>query len=529
MSPQTPPYAARVIPGTVPRRMAALLEYDILDTPTEPEFDDIAQLAAEIFEAPIAVVNLIADDRQWFKAEVGIGARELPLDVSICAHALLQADTMVVPDTRLDNRFACNPLVAIDDGLYFYAGALLKTPAGIPIGTVCVLDRVPRPHGITPTQKLTLEVLARQVMTQLELRREVRLHAARAGQLAHEEGERRLAEAARNDSQAFIRLLLDSTSEAFYSVACDGTTTLCNNAFLRMLGFDDQAQVIGRKLHDVIHHSHPDGSHYALADCPIYKAASQGTPAFVDDEVFFRSDASRVSVEYRAEPIWDNGTLRGAICTFVDISERQHAAERQSLLIKELDHRVKNLFAIVRGMVSLSARSATNAAELRTTIIGRLDALTAAHSLIRPGPSEANNGEQTSVTAICRKILDPYEDVAQGSCADIDGPVIAVGREAATSLAMVFHELATNAAKYGALSQAGGRVAVRWQLAGSNLELAWRETGGPAIENSPKHQGFGSQLSQRSVKSQLSGTIDQVWHKDGLRIDISIPVERLAS
>ena len=160
-------------PWNEAERLAALHRYEILDTPREPEFDDVARLAADIFDAPIGVVNLIAEGRQWFKAEVGIGADELPLDVSICAHAILQQGIFVVPDTTKDERFRCNPLVSGDPGLRFYAGALLQTPEGLPLGTVCVLDTKPRPEGITDRQRLTLEVLARQVMSQLELRRAV--------------------------------------------------------------------------------------------------------------------------------------------------------------------------------------------------------------------------------------------------------------------------------------------------------------------------------------------------------------------
>ncbi len=130
-------------------RLEALARYEILDTPREPQFDDVARLAADIFEAPIAVVNLIAEGRQWFKAEVGIGADELPLDVSICAHAILQPGIFVVPDTTQDARFVRNPLVSGEPGLRFYAGALLETPEGLPLGTVCVLDTKPRPDGIT--------------------------------------------------------------------------------------------------------------------------------------------------------------------------------------------------------------------------------------------------------------------------------------------------------------------------------------------------------------------------------------------
>jgi PAS domain S-box-containing protein len=152
-------------------RLAALRGYGILDTEQETAFDDIAELAAHVLQAPIAVVNFIAEGRQWFKAEIGIGARELPLDVSICRHAILGGDLLVVPDLTADPRFACNPLVEVAGGLRFYAGALLKTAEGLPLGTICVLDRVPRPDGVTESQMRALKALAGQTMAQLEIRR----------------------------------------------------------------------------------------------------------------------------------------------------------------------------------------------------------------------------------------------------------------------------------------------------------------------------------------------------------------------
>lgn len=126
-------------------RLAVLDAYGILDTPPEKAFDDVVQLLSELLQAPMAAVNLIAQDRQWFKAEIGLHTREMPLDDSICKFALLQDELMVVPDTRLDSRFSGNPLVTGGPGLRFYAGALLKTPEGVPLGTLCVLDTQPRP------------------------------------------------------------------------------------------------------------------------------------------------------------------------------------------------------------------------------------------------------------------------------------------------------------------------------------------------------------------------------------------------
>jgi len=150
-------------------RLDALRAYGILDTPREAAFDDITRLAALICGAPIAVVNLIDRDRQWFKSEIGLGVRETPLDTSICAHAILQQDLFVVPDTLQDTRFSSNPLVTGDPHLRFYAGALLKTPDGLPLGTVCVLDTQPR--LLRPAQAEALQALARQTMAQIELRR----------------------------------------------------------------------------------------------------------------------------------------------------------------------------------------------------------------------------------------------------------------------------------------------------------------------------------------------------------------------
>ncbi|WP_127142921.1 sensor histidine kinase [Pelagibacterium montanilacus] len=150
-------------------RLRALQSYDILDTDREAEFDDIVKLAASICEAPISVVNLIDAERQWFKAETGLGVRETPIDTSICAHAILENDFVEIPDTLADPRLADNPLCTGEDGLRFYAGALLTNEDGLPLGTLCVLDR--RPRELTPLQRDAIRVLARQVMAQLDLRR----------------------------------------------------------------------------------------------------------------------------------------------------------------------------------------------------------------------------------------------------------------------------------------------------------------------------------------------------------------------
>ncbi|MBC7414462.1 MAG: PAS domain S-box protein [Herminiimonas sp.] len=138
----------------------------------------------------------------------------------------------------------------------------------------------------------------------------------------------------------FIRLLLDSTEEGFYSVDRSGATTLCNRAFLRMLGFAHESEAIGRTLHDMIHHSHADGSHYSREHCPIYLAAQTGEAAHVEHEWFYRTDGSHFAVEYRAHPIWRDGQLQGALCTFIDITQRVDSVDQLRILNETLEHRV---------------------------------------------------------------------------------------------------------------------------------------------------------------------------------------------
>lgn len=151
------------------RRLQALQGYHILDTPRDQAFDDLTHLIALICEVPIALISLVDENRQWFKSEVGLGVQETGRDVSICAHAILQPGLFMVKDTLLDKRFANNPLVTRDPHLRFYAGALLETVDGEPLGTLCVLDREPR--ELTPFQQEALTILSRQVMHLLDLYR----------------------------------------------------------------------------------------------------------------------------------------------------------------------------------------------------------------------------------------------------------------------------------------------------------------------------------------------------------------------
>ncbi len=317
-------------------RLATLQSYGVLDTAPEADFDDIAQLASTLLNAPIALVSLVDSQRQWFKARIGIDAPETPRDGSFCDHALHDPTRVtVVADARQDARFAQHALVTGPDGICFYAGAPLLSPEGHALGTLCVLDRQPR--EVSPAQAQALAVLSRQVMTQLELRRQRRalqetlarreadLTAQRALQEAVAEREQRLRRIAAQVPGMVFQFRISPEGRASFAYASEGMRSIYGVAPEDALL--DAAPVFAsihpEDLPRVMHSIEDSRQQLTLWECE-YRVLQPGQP---ERWVLGRSLPER-------QP--DGSTVWHGFSS--DITERQHAAqalrERDTVLLQ---------------------------------------------------------------------------------------------------------------------------------------------------------------------------------------------------
>jgi two-component sensor histidine kinase len=227
--------------------------------------------------------------------------------------------------------------------------------------------------------------------------------------------------------------------------------------------------------------------------------------------------------ESHAETMKELAGFTGIALQMIQSEERLRAAlTEQETLTREMGHRVKNLFAIADGMIRLSARMSVDKDQLANDLSGRLHALAGANALIRRTFSpDGTISNASDLSTIVTAILRPYAPAATV----LDGPAVHVGEHATNSIALIVHEMATNAAKYGSLSTDEGRIAVRWSIDKGNLELVWKEMGGPPPAE-PIATGFGTSLVSDTV-SRHGGTIITVWQSDGVHVEIKVPINSL--
>ncbi|MFN2392314.1 MAG: PAS domain S-box protein [Pyrinomonadaceae bacterium] len=230
------------LPENEIERLKILDSYEILDTTPEEAFDDLTALASQICGTPIALVSMVAENRQWFKSRYGLDTKETPREMSFCTHTILQDDVFVVSDATRDERFAGNQLVTSDPNIKFYAGVPLKTTEGHALGTLCVIDRIPR--SLSPQQTKALKVLGHQVLSRLELRQNLK-------RLEDLMNERQKAEAFMRETENKYRALRENASDGILVLEPSGVLVEINARICEMLGFIRE-ELLGSKFNNLI-------------------------------------------------------------------------------------------------------------------------------------------------------------------------------------------------------------------------------------------------------------------------------------
>ena len=322
-----------------------------------------------------------------------------------------------------------------------------------------------------------------------------------------------------------LAAIVESSDDAILAKDLDGTIISWNSGAERLFGYTAD-EAIGSPVTMLIPLDRADEEPTILA------RIRAGERIDHYETVRRRKDGSLIEISLSVSPIrGPNGKIIGASKIARDITERRRAEKQQLLLIREMDHRVKNLFTLASSVVLLSARSATTVADLVTAVSSRLHALAQAHALTIPS-SQATTGDRKTTTlhALVRTILAPYDNTGDdGSRVSVTGLDIAIGSEALTSFALLLHEFATNAAKYGALSASQGRIDIDCTQERDCFVLTWTEGGGPPVERPIDSEGFGSLLVRSAIQTQLGGQIIHDWKPEGLSIRFVIDPKRLAA
>jgi PAS domain S-box-containing protein len=341
-------------------------------------------------------------------------------------------------------------------------------------------------------------------------------------------GDLKAAEAALRESEERLSLALSAGGVVgtwVWEIQAD--RVVADERFARLFSIDPEAAASGAPISDYVAAIHPEDRDRVGAEIEAAVATNgpyrseyrvlqpDGTVRWVDARGRCEHDAA-------GRPLRFPGTV-------VDITDRRLAEEARDLVTRELSHRIKNIFAVVSSLITLSSRSDPAVRTYAQGLRARIDALAQAQNYVRPHSPESRpegNGRET-LHGLLALLVSPYEDDERRRFS-IGGEDRPVGPHAAVALALILHELATNAVKYGALSTPAGQVSIDGRVEGGEYVLVWAESGGPPLPEPPTRQGFGTLMANRAATGQLGGTIAHDWHPEGLRLSLVVPESRLA-
>ena len=307
------------------------------------------------------------------------------------------------------------------------------------------------------------------------------------------------------DASTLLVAIVESSDDAILSKDLNGIITSWNAGARRLFGYTAE-EAIGRSITMLIPPDRPDEEPGILA------RIRRGERIDHFETVRLRKDGTPIDISITVSPIRNaRGEIVGASKIARDIGERRRSQEQLTMLLREMNHRIKNLFTLAGSLVTLSARSAGSAQELARDVGSRLAALADAHALTMSG-MDAGLAHGTTLHALLGTILAPYQ--GEHDRLRITGPDVELGATATTHLALLLHELTTNSAKYGALSVASGWIEVSLGEDDTTYGIEWREHAGPPV-TAPASEGFGSVIG-RATALQLGGEIRRDWQSEGM-------------
>ena len=491
---------------TQPERLAALDEYQILDTETERAFDELAFIASQVCDTPVALVSLVDSDRQWFKARVGFEGCETPIGQSVCKLGMASHDLLIIPDLSIDPRTRDNTLVTNEPEIRFYAGAPLITPDGTVVGMLCVIDGKPRPGGLKPDQERMLRGLAEQVISRMELRKSL---------ILSEQARERERNEAVLLKRAADQLRFATEAGQFGAFELDVASGMVEvtAGFREIYGLDESGPVRGEDL-------------AALRESGAFVSfdgiASNVAEGKVFDEyhIVRPNDAQRRWIERRGRVTLDaDGQPAMFTGLIVDATDKRAVTE-------EIAHRLKNTLAIVQAVTRHTLRGVEDQGAVGE-LTRRLDALSTAHDVLM-----SHGKGESCLQDVAQRVLGT---LGVEERVDIEGGDAPLGSRAVLQLTMLLHELGTNAMKYGALSNDDERITICLSRAEADkkqdddarlLVIEWRENGGPPPVASDR-RGLGIRMLERGLHPD--GKVDIDFRETGLQVRITAPLSGLAA
>lgn len=466
-----------------------------LDSGPDPDFDRLTRLAAAVFGAPVGLITLVDADRQWFKSRVGTDVTQTSTASSFSAHAIAEKGNapLVVLDAMADERFVDNELVTGPEHVRFCAGAPIVVHDER-IGALCVLDRVPR-HAVKPEDLAVLSDIAALASSLFELKDEAKVRARTTAELIKEEWRHALT------------LEAGQVGSFVWDVASGAV--VANDIMRRMWGFDALQPLMIEEFFAGIH---PD-------DLDRVRAAIDATFADgIDYIAEFRAASGRwLSARGRVYQRNAKGEPLVMMGVNIDITEARQAAEHTRHLLRELNHRVKNTLAMTQSLARQTLRQTPDPVEFIEAFSGRLRTLSDAHSLLAD-----RDWAGIGLVQLVDTMVGPYV-IHGGERLTVRGPDVELPPDHALGLGIILHELASNAARHGALSTDAGRLLVAWTLEAGEVSLNWTESGGPTVKPGPE-SGFGLRLIHRSLDKILGSRVNLEFAPSGVRAQISFPL-----